>query len=102
LCASVRRRTEPIVHLTYRTRAPLLLRVVNNPEEQFKEPVMGINKDQVKGRAEEVQGKAKEVVGKVVGNKDLEVKGNIQKNVGAVQARVGDAKSDIEKAVRKA
>jgi len=62
---------------------------------------MGINKDQVRGRTEEVQGKIKEVVGKVVGNKDLEVKGNIQKNVGAVQAKLGDAKSNIDKAIRK-
>ena len=53
---------------------------------------MGINKDQVQGRIEEAQGKVKEVVGKAVGNKDLEVKGNIQKNVGAVQASIGDAK----------
>jgi uncharacterized protein YjbJ (UPF0337 family) len=62
---------------------------------------MGINKDQVQGRAEEAQGKVKEVVGKVVGNKDLEVKGNIQKNGGAVQASVGNAKEDIEKTVKK-
>ena len=55
----------------------------------------------LQGRAEEAQGKVKEVVGKVVGNKDLEVKGNIQKNVGAVQASVGNAKEDIEKTVKK-
>jgi uncharacterized protein YjbJ (UPF0337 family) len=61
---------------------------------------MGINKDQVQGRAEEAQGKVKEVVGKVVGNKDLEVKGNIQKNVGAVQAAVGDVKEDVKKALK--
>jgi len=61
---------------------------------------MGMNKDQVKGRAEEVKGKVKEVVGKVVGNKHLETKGNIQKNVGAVQASVGDAKEDIAKTAR--
>jgi len=59
-----------------------------------QERIMSINKDQVKGRLEEAKGKVKEVVGKVVGNKDLEVKGNIQKNVGAVQASVGDAKED--------
>lgn len=40
-------------------------------------------------------------MGKVVGNKDLEVKGNIQKNVGGLQASVGDAKEDIEKAIKK-
>jgi len=62
---------------------------------------MGINKDQVKGRAEEVQGKIKEVVGKAVGNKDLEAKGNIQKNIGAVRATVGDVKEDIKKVIKK-
>jgi uncharacterized protein YjbJ (UPF0337 family) len=61
---------------------------------------MHINKDQVKGRAEETKGKVKEVVGKVLCNKDLEVKGNIQKNAGAVQASIGDAKEDIAKTVK--
>jgi len=65
-----------------------------------QERIMSINKDQVKGRANEVQGKVKEVVGKVVGNKDLEVKGVVQKNIGSVQASVGDAKEDIAKSVK--
>ena len=62
---------------------------------------MGINKDQVEGRLEQAEGTIKEVVGKAVGNKTLEVKGNIQKNVGAVKASIGDVKNDIEKAVNK-
>jgi uncharacterized protein YjbJ (UPF0337 family) len=66
----------------------------------FLEQIMGINKDQVKGRAEEAKGKVKEVVGKAVGNKELELKGNVQKNVGAVQASVGDAKSDLAHAIK--
>jgi len=60
-----------------------------------------MNKDQIKGRTEEAQGKVKEVVGKIVGNPTLEVKGNIQKNVGAIQASLGDAKEDIAKTVKK-
>jgi uncharacterized protein YjbJ (UPF0337 family) len=62
---------------------------------------MGINKDQLQGRAEEAQGKVKEVVGKVLGNKELEVKGNLQKNVGAIQSSVGDAKESLEKTLKK-
>jgi uncharacterized protein YjbJ (UPF0337 family) len=58
---------------------------------------MSINKDQVKGRADEAVGKVKEVVGAAVGNKELEVKGAIQKNIGIVQAKVGDAKASIAK-----
>ena len=48
---------------------------------------MSINKDV---ELEEAKGNVKEVVG----NTDFEVKDNIQKNVGAAQASVGDAKED--------
>jgi len=58
---------------------------------------MSINKDQVKGRANEVKGKVKEVVGKVICNKEIEVKGIIQKNTGIAQAKVGDLKANISK-----
>ena len=64
------------------------------------EKVMGMNKDQVKGRAEEVQGKVKEVVGKAVGNKSLEAKGMAEKNFGAARAAAGDIKEDIRKAAK--
>jgi hypothetical protein len=58
---------------------------------------MSINKDQVKGRADQAVGKVKEVVGAAVGNKELEIKGAIQKNIGVVQAKVGDIKSSMTK-----
>ena len=61
---------------------------------------MGINKDQIEGRAEQAQGKVKEVVGKVVGNKDLEAKGNVEKRVGSVHAALGDVKEDIKKVLK--
>ena len=57
---------------------------------------MHINKDQVKGRAKEAAGKIQEVAGKAMGNPSQQVKGNIKKNVGAAQAKFGDAKSDIK------
>jgi uncharacterized protein YjbJ (UPF0337 family) len=56
------------------------------------------NKDQVKGRADEAVGKAKQVSGAVIGSKELEVKGAIQKTTGIVQAKVGDFNSSIAKA----
>ena len=59
---------------------------------------MCVNKDQIKGRVAEAEGKVKEVVGKAVGNKELEVKGNIQRNIGAIQADLGDVKEDLKKA----
>lgn len=62
---------------------------------------MGINKDQVNGRADQAKGKVKEVVGNAVGNKDLEAKGSVQKNLGKVQATVGDAEQSIAKSIKK-
>lgn len=58
---------------------------------------MGVNKNQVKGRVDEAKGKIKEIIGKAVGNKDLQVKGNIEKNLGAVQAKLGDTLEDLKK-----
>ena len=57
---------------------------------------MSINKDQVKGRVEEAKGTIKEATGKLVGNKMLQAKGNIQKNLGKVQAKFGDVKQDVK------
>jgi uncharacterized protein YjbJ (UPF0337 family) len=56
-----------------------------------------MNKDQVKGRYKEAKGKVKEVAGHAVGNKDVEVKGNVQKNAGKAQAAIGDTKEDLKK-----
>lgn len=56
-----------------------------------------MNKDQVKGRIEEVKGKVQEIPGKVVGNKDLEQKGQIKNTLGKVQVQYGDLKEDVKK-----
>lgn len=57
---------------------------------------MTINKDQVQGRVDEVIGAMKETAGKIVGNPTLQAKGNIEKNVGKVQAKVGDVTADLK------
>lgn len=57
-----------------------------------------MNKDQVKGRIKEAQGSVKEVTGKIVGNKELEQKGKIEKSIGKVQSGYGDIKEDIKDA----
>jgi uncharacterized protein YjbJ (UPF0337 family) len=59
---------------------------------------MGINKDQVEGRAKEAAGKVQEVAGKTVGSTRQQVKGNLNKNAGAAQAKFGDAKSHLKEA----
>lgn len=55
-----------------------------------------MNKDQVKGRLNEAKGKVKEVAGNLVGNKNLEIEGVVQKNIGKAQAKLGDVKSDLK------
>lgn len=57
---------------------------------------MFVNKDQIKGRAREAKGKLKEVTGNLVGNEKLETKGKIEKNLGKVQAKIGDIKQDLK------
>ena len=57
---------------------------------------MSMNKDQVNGRVEETKGSIKEATGKVIGDKTLQAKGNIEKNLGKVQEKVGDIKQDVK------
>jgi uncharacterized protein YjbJ (UPF0337 family) len=59
--------------------------------------VMGINKDQVEGRAKEAAGGIQEAAGKAVGSTTQQVKGAANKAVGSVQAKYGDIKSDMKK-----
>jgi uncharacterized protein YjbJ (UPF0337 family) len=52
---------------------------------------MSINNDQIEGRIEEVKGTVKEATGKLLGDKSLEVKGNIQENLGDIKQNVNDS-----------
>lgn len=58
---------------------------------------MTFNKDQIKGRINKAKGAIKETTGKVVNKPSLEVKGNVEKNLGKVQAKVGDIREDMKK-----
>ena len=60
---------------------------------------MGINKDQVEGRAKEATGKIEETAGKVAGSPTHEIKGKLKKKLGRVQADYGDAKERNKKEV---
>jgi uncharacterized protein YjbJ (UPF0337 family) len=57
---------------------------------------MGINKDQVEGRAKEVVGKVQEVAGKAVGSLSEQAKGMANQVAGKVQAKFGDAKETVK------
>lgn len=54
-----------------------------------------MNKDQIKGRAEQAKGKLKEVAGKVVGNERLQADGLGDQVKGRVLKNVGDAKHKL-------
>ena len=64
---------------------------INNYQETH------MNKDQAKGLVEEVKGKVKEAAGVILDDKEMEIEGNVQKNVGKVQSGFGDLKEDIKK-----
>lgn len=61
-----------------------------------------MNKDQVNGRAETLKGDVKEAAGKVVGNERLTAEGRAEQAAGKVQSTVGDVKSDVGNAIKKA
>jgi uncharacterized protein YjbJ (UPF0337 family) len=59
----------------------------------YREHIMGINKHQVKGRLKIAKGAIRAANGRIVGNRTLQAKGNIQKMIGKVQAKLGDIKA---------
>jgi len=61
---------------------------------------MSINKDQVNGRVEETKGSIKEATGKLVGDETLEANGNIQKNLGKIQKKLGDTKQYVKDSLK--
>jgi uncharacterized protein YjbJ (UPF0337 family) len=61
---------------------------------------MGINKDQVEGRAKEAVGKVQEVAGKAVGSTSQQVKGMAKELAGKTQAKFGDAKETVKDAIK--
>jgi uncharacterized protein YjbJ (UPF0337 family) len=62
---------------------------------------MGIDKDQVEGRAKEAGGKIQEEFGKVTGNKTQEMKGKVHKATGTAQAQFGDVTEKVKDVLKK-
>jgi uncharacterized protein YjbJ (UPF0337 family) len=67
-----------------------------------EEPHMGINKDQVEGRAKEMGGKLQEEFGKLTGNKTQQAKGLANQVVGEGQAKAGDLAEKIKEKIKDA
>lgn len=61
-----------------------------------------MNKDQVKGRVEQTTGKVKELTGKVLGNEKLQGEGLADQAKGKVQSVYGDVKEGAKDKARKA
>ncbi len=61
-----------------------------------------MNKDQVAGHATDLKGQVKEAAGKLVGSEKLQGEGLADQAVGKTQAKVGDAKEAVKKAIDKA
>ena len=67
-----------------------------------------MNRDELKGKAEEVKGKIKQATGNLTRNPDLhdegvvdEVAGKTQETVGRVRRKVGEALVDVVNAIKK-
>ena len=56
-----------------------------------------MNKDQIKGRAEEIAGKTKKVIGGAVNDESLKQKGRLEEAAGKARATYGDAKNELHK-----
>jgi uncharacterized protein YjbJ (UPF0337 family) len=62
---------------------------------RYEEPRHG--RGRTRDGTEEAKGTIKEATGKLVGDEMLGAKGNIQKNLVKVQAKVADVKQDVKK-----
>ncbi len=62
---------------------------------------MGINKDQVEGRAKEAGGKVQEEFGRLTGNKTQQAKGLVNQVAGKGQANVGDLTEKVKHDLKK-
>jgi uncharacterized protein YjbJ (UPF0337 family) len=61
---------------------------------------MGINKDQVEGRAKVMGGTVTAAAGKVIGNESLRAKGKAEEVVGKAQAHFGDVKEGVKASIK--
>jgi uncharacterized protein YjbJ (UPF0337 family) len=54
-----------------------------------------MDKDRIKGSAEQAKGKVKEVAGKAIGDKKTEAKGKVEKTAGKVRNAIGGMKDAV-------
>ena len=56
-----------------------------------------MNKDELKGKAENLKGRAKEAAGALTGNKQTEAEGMAERAKGAVREKIGEVKREIRR-----
>lgn len=61
-----------------------------------------MDKDRIKGAADQAKGAVKEVVGKAIGDQKMQTEGTINKLTGKVESAVGGAKDTLRDTVNKA
>jgi uncharacterized protein YjbJ (UPF0337 family) len=61
-----------------------------------------MDKDRIKGAADQAKGAVKEVVGKAIGDQKMQAEGTINKLTGKVESAVGGAKDTLRDTVNKA
>jgi uncharacterized protein YjbJ (UPF0337 family) len=54
-----------------------------------------MNKDQIKGKAENIKGRVKEAMGALTGNKQRQADGLVDRVEGAAREKVAEAKGDL-------
>jgi uncharacterized protein YjbJ (UPF0337 family) len=60
-----------------------------------------MNKDQLKGKAENLKGRAKEAAGALTGNKKTQAEGLAERAGGALREKVGQVKHDVARDIEK-
>jgi uncharacterized protein YjbJ (UPF0337 family) len=68
---------------------------VTSHAEQINNEDMGMDKDRIKGSAEQAKGAVKETAGKIFGDKKLETDGKTDKAAGKVQSAIGGLKDAV-------
>ena len=59
-----------------------------------------MDKDRIKGAAQQIKGSIEKAVGKLTGDKKLQADGKIDKAAGSVRTAVGEAKDTVREVVK--
>jgi len=71
------------------------MRPLTSDTEQINNEDMAMDKDRIKGSAEQAKGAVKETAGKIFGDRKLETDGKTEKAAGKVQNAIGGLKDAV-------